>query len=188
MLALGFVSLYLALIFVNNPQRPSSSLECVELLDSNFIRATNLYGQSSRKWAEKDTLYFKFQGPSPASIAETARIVKEITEKSKYGGTGWTLAKDEQEATDLWMDRKNAHYSGLALEPGARGLSTDVWLVFILLPQRAHLTINVKRACIKTPRPCSSDQGGPRFFRAQVHDGRPCGRWKLPLDALNEER
>ncbi len=99
--------------------------ECVELCDDAFMRSTNLYGMSARKWPELDSLFFKFQGPTPASLAETAAIVKRISKK--YGGTGFELARNEKEATDLWQDRKNALYSSLALVPGARGWSTDVW-------------------------------------------------------------
>lgn len=89
------------------------------------MRATNLYGMSTRKWPELDSLFFKFQGPTAASLKETAEVVKKISQK--HGGTGFELAKNEQEATLLWSDRKNALYSGLALVEGSRGWSTDVW-------------------------------------------------------------
>lgn len=99
--------------------------ECVELCDNDFMRSTNLYGMSTRKWPELDSLFFKFQGPTAASLKETADVVKKIAEK--YGGTGFELAKTDKEATLLWQDRKNALYSGLALVEGSRGWSTDVW-------------------------------------------------------------
>ena len=105
----------------------SNHTECVELCDNDFMRSTNLYGMSARKWPEKDSLFFKFQGPTPRALQETADIVKKITEK--HGGTGFSLAKTEKEAVDLWTDRKNAHYSGLAVLPGAQGVPTDVWYV-----------------------------------------------------------
>lgn len=90
--------------------------------------ATNLYGPSSRKYAVADHLFFKLQGPSTSSLAETARIVKAVVQK--HGGTNWSLAKNEKEADDLWTDRKNAHYSGLAYGGvGCKGWSTDVWWV-----------------------------------------------------------
>ena len=89
------------------------------------MKATNIYGMSSRKWPEKDSLFFKFQGPTPRALQETADIVKKIAQK--HGGSGFALAKSEKEASDLWTDRKNALYSSLALIPGARGWSTDVW-------------------------------------------------------------
>ena len=100
-------------------------LECIELCDDIFMRATNTYGQSKRKWPEKDSLFFKFQGPSQASLDETARIVKEVAEK--HGGSGFELAANAEEAADLWADRKNAYYSGLALLEGSKGWTTDVW-------------------------------------------------------------
>ena len=89
------------------------------------MRATNLYGMSTRKWPELDSLFFKFQGPTSTSLKETAEIVKKIS--AKYGGTGFELAKTDKEAADLWQDRKNALYSGLAMVEGSRGWSTDVW-------------------------------------------------------------
>lgn len=80
---------------------------------------------STRKWPEKDSLFLKFQGPTANSLKETAAITRTIAEK--YGGHGFSLARTEKEAADLWMDRKNALYSGLALLEGSRGWSTDVW-------------------------------------------------------------
>ena len=89
------------------------------------MRSTNLYGMSARKWPEVDSLFFKFQGPTPRSLKETADIVKNIS--GKHGGYGFTIAKTDEEAYMLWSDRKNALYSGLALLEGSRGWSTDVW-------------------------------------------------------------
>ena len=91
------------------------------------MRATNIYGMSTRKWPEKDSLFFKFQGHSTDALRETARVVKRVVER--HGGTGFTLARNEKEASDLWTDRKNAHYSGIALVEGAKGWPTDVWYV-----------------------------------------------------------
>ena len=101
--------------------------ECVELVDDNFMRATNMHGLSARKWPEKDSLFFKFQGPTPRALQESAEIVKKIS--ARYGGTGFELARGEKEAADLWTDRKNGFYSSLAILPGAKGWSTDVWYV-----------------------------------------------------------
>ncbi|KAF7978658.1 hypothetical protein HWV62_45178 [Athelia sp. TMB] len=112
--------------------------ECVELCDDNFMRATNKYGQSQRKWPEKDSLFFKFQGPSQLALDETARIVKEVVEK--HGGTGFSLAANAKEAADLWADRKNAHYSGLALVEGSKGWATDVCVPVSNLPRLVQET------------------------------------------------
>ena len=89
------------------------------------MKATNIYGMSSRKWPEKDSLFFKFQGPTPRALAEAADITRALCER--HGGTGFALARSDAEAAALWADRKNALYSGLALREGSRGWSTDVW-------------------------------------------------------------
>ncbi|KAH9851657.1 FAD-linked oxidase-like protein [Lenzites betulinus] len=113
-------------------------IQCVELCDDQFMRATNIYGMSSRKWPEKDSLFFKFQGPTPRALKETADIVKTIT--AKHGATGFSLARNDKEAHDLWMDRKNALYSSLALLPSARGWSTDVCVPVSRLPDLVYGT------------------------------------------------
>ena len=91
------------------------------------MKATNKLGMSKRKWPEKDSLFFKLQGPTPASLAESGKIVQEVVKK--YGGSNFQLARNEEEAEELWSDRKNAHFAGLALVPGATGWPTDVWCV-----------------------------------------------------------
>ncbi|ETW81282.1 oxidoreductase, FAD-binding protein [Heterobasidion irregulare TC 32-1] len=114
-------------------------IQCVELLDSAFMDATNLYGPSSRKYTVADHLFFKLQGPSASSLAETARIVKTVVQK--HGGTNWSLAENEKEADDLWADRKNAHYSGLAYGGvGCKGWSTDVCVPISKLPDLVYET------------------------------------------------
>ena len=100
-------------------------VECVELVDNISISAINKVGISKRKWPEKDSLFFKFQGPSIASLHETAKVVKQIVEK--HGGSGFQLARNDEEADALWSDRKNVHYAGLTLVEGSQGWPTDVW-------------------------------------------------------------
>lgn len=104
-----------------------SFLECVELCDSEFMRSTNLFGASGRTYPGDDCLFFKFQGPTQASIRETAQIVREIVKK--HGATGFELAHNDKEAKDLWSARKNGLYSGLARLEGSQGWGTDVWSV-----------------------------------------------------------
>ncbi|RDB27372.1 D-lactate dehydrogenase [cytochrome], mitochondrial [Hypsizygus marmoreus] len=113
-------------------------IQCVELLDATFMAATNIYGASKRKYPEQDSLFFKFQGPTPASLDETANIVKRVVEG--HGGTGFELAGSEEEAEDLWKDRKNAHFAGLALIEGGRGWSTDVCVPVSNLPDLIYQT------------------------------------------------
>ncbi|KAL5501751.1 DLD1_2 [Sanghuangporus vaninii] len=113
-------------------------IQCVELVDDDFMHATNKYGMSSRKWPEKDSLFFKFQGHSPDALRETAKVVKKVVER--HGGSGFTLARNEREADDLWTDRKNAHYSGCALVEGAKGWPTDVCVPVSRLPDLVYET------------------------------------------------
>lgn len=114
--------------------------ECIELLDDVFMSALNKYSVSKqrRKYAEKDHLFFKFQGPTPASLRETASIVKKIVEK--HGGADFSLARNVEEAEDMWNERKNAHFAGLALVPGAKGWPTDVCVPVSRLPELVYET------------------------------------------------
>ena len=99
--------------------------ECIELLDDKLMGAINTYGQSIRKWPEKDSLFIKFQGPTESSILESVVLAKGIAQQ--HGATGFETAKDQEEAEALWADRKNANYAGLALMPGCKSWPTDVW-------------------------------------------------------------
>lgn len=140
--AVHFPDVKMATEAVKDVMKYGVGIQCVELMDSNFMKATNMYGQSQRKWPEKDTLFFKLQGPvdpkstssnklSP-SLQQTVDIVRQVC--LEHSGTGWTLASNAQEAEDMWTDRKNALYSGLALVEGSRGWSTDVCVPVSNLP------------------------------------------------------
>ncbi|RPD77338.1 FAD-binding domain-containing protein [Lentinus tigrinus ALCF2SS1-7] len=113
-------------------------IQCVELVDDMFMKGTNMYGMSPRKWPEKDSLYLKFQGPTPRALQENAEVAKKIT--SKHGATGFTFARNEKEAEDLWTDRKNAVYSGLAMVPGSKAWGTDVCVPVSRLPELVYET------------------------------------------------
>ncbi|KAK0206868.1 FAD-linked oxidase-like protein [Desarmillaria ectypa] len=113
-------------------------IQCIELVDSEFMRASNIYGQSKRKWPEKDGLFIKLQGHTQRSIMDSAKVAKKVAEK--HGGTGFEFAKNGKEAADLWADRKNAHFSGLALIPGAKGWATDVCVPVSRLPDLVYQT------------------------------------------------
>ncbi|EIM79413.1 FAD-binding domain-containing protein [Stereum hirsutum FP-91666 SS1] len=109
-------------------------IQCVELLDRDFMTATNQFGASGRQYPVSDHLFFKLQGPSTNSISETAKIVKEVAER--HGGKGWRMAKNDSEGAEMWMDRKMAHYTGMAYGgAGAKGWSTDVCVPISKLPQ-----------------------------------------------------
>ncbi|KAJ7475408.1 hypothetical protein B0H11DRAFT_1917811 [Mycena galericulata] len=99
-----------------------ASVQCVELVDDNFMTALNKFGSSKRKYLEKDGLFFKFQGHSEAAMKDVAKVVKAVCEKN--GGTGFKLANGRDEADAMWSDRKNALNIGLSILPGAKGWST----------------------------------------------------------------
>ncbi|KAJ7141231.1 FAD-linked oxidase-like protein [Mycena epipterygia] len=113
-------------------------LECVELVDDNFMAALNNFGSSKRKYLEKDGLFFKFQGHSQAAMKEVAKIVKTVCEKN--GGTGFKLASGPEEAEAMWSDRKNALNVGLSIVPGAKAWSTDVCVPVSKLPELVYET------------------------------------------------
>ena len=90
------------------------------------MRITMATGSSARKYDIADHLFFKLQGSTPASLAETIDMVKRIVKK--HGGDKFWPAQNEEEAEAMWTDRKNGHYAGLAYAgEGAKAWSTDVW-------------------------------------------------------------
>jgi len=99
--------------------------ECVELLDDQAMGAINAYGQSTRKWEARDSLFIKFQGPTEPSITESVKLAREIVKR--YGATTFEITEDQHEAEALWADRKNALFAGLVLSPGCKSWPTDVW-------------------------------------------------------------
>ena len=80
------------------------------------MHSTNLYGMSKHKWPESDSLFIKLQGPTQRAIDESAALVRKIAEK--HGGFQFQFARNAKEADELWQDRKNALYSGMALVDG----------------------------------------------------------------------
>lgn len=84
-----------------------------------------MYMKGKQQWPEKDSLFFKLQGPTSIMLEETARIVREVSEK--HEGTGFQYAASEAEAEVLWDARKNLLHALLSLFPGANALGTDVW-------------------------------------------------------------
>ena len=102
--------------------------ECIELCDSVYMHALNILGSATgHDWQEKDSLFIKIQGHSADSLREGTRVVSDIM--NEYGATNLVCAKNDKEADDIWTDRRNALYAGLALAGDARaqGLPTDVW-------------------------------------------------------------
>lgn len=112
--------------------------ECVELCDQLMMHAIGKFGNVTMSLPDKDSIFFKFQGATPASIDESAKIVAEISKK--YGGEGLTFAKDEAQSDELWRARKSAHWSAMALVEGGTCYSTDVCVPVSNLPKLVKQT------------------------------------------------
>ncbi|KAF9455910.1 D-lactate dehydrogenase cytochrome oxidoreductase [Collybia nuda] len=109
-----------------------SHIQCVELLDDHMMEATNIAGLVEHPYPVKDTLFFKIQGDS-ALIKGTSEIVQTIVQK--HGSTCFKFAATDDEAQDLWQNRKYALTSTLAANPGTRCWTTDVCVPVSRLPQ-----------------------------------------------------
>jgi len=71
-------------------------------------------------------------------LKETTSIVRKIVEQ--HGGTGFQLARNDEEAAELWSDRKNAHYTSLAFGEGSEAWPTDVCVPVSKLPELVYDT------------------------------------------------
>ena len=93
----------------------------IEFLDEVQVAACNAY--SKLDLPETPLLLVEFHG-SDASVAEQAQRFGEIT--SSHGGGDFRWATLAEDRTKLWEARHNALYASLALQPGKKGLITDV--------------------------------------------------------------
>ncbi|KAF8431775.1 FAD-linked oxidase-like protein [Boletus edulis BED1] len=120
---------------LNTPCGPH--IQCVELLDDHMMSAINTAGIVEKPYPVQDTLFFKLQG-SPESIAETSQVVQQIVRS--HGGTRFEFAATDEEAEDLWENRKYALMSTLASNPGMKCWTTDVCVPVSKLPQLVYET------------------------------------------------
>ncbi|KAG5717961.1 hypothetical protein E4T56_gene1682 [Termitomyces sp. T112] len=120
---------------LNTPYGPH--IQCVELLDDNMMKAINTAGLVDQPFPVEDTLFFKIQG-DPSSIQNTSKAVRSIAKK--HGSSRFEFASTEQEADDLWQNRKYALMSTLAAYPGTRCWTTDVCVPVSCLPQLVYET------------------------------------------------
>ncbi len=93
----------------------------IELVNALQMRALKNY--SKLDYPESPCLFLEFHG-SDASVAEQAELFGAIAEGHGGGPFLWTTVAEERNR--LWKARHDAYWAGLALRPGARGLSTDV--------------------------------------------------------------
>ncbi|KAH7889949.1 FAD-linked oxidase-like protein, partial [Phlebopus sp. FC_14] len=120
---------------LNTPYGPH--IQCVELLDDHMMAAINQAGLVDSPYPVKDTLFFKIQG-SPESITETSQCVKQVVEKHR--SSRFEFASTDQEAEDLWENRKYALVSTLSSHPGMKCWTTDVCVPVSRLPQLVYET------------------------------------------------
>ena len=89
------------------------------------MAAINAAGLVSRSYPVSDSLFLKLQG-TDASIKQTSETVHEIF--SKHGCTAFEFAATEEEAAEMWENRKYALMSTISAGgEGARVWTTDVW-------------------------------------------------------------
>lgn len=91
------------------------------------MEAINHAGLVEHSYPVQDTLFFKIQG-DPDAIIATSEVVQSIVKK--HGSSKFKFAATDQEAEDLWQNRKYALMSTLSSAPGSKCWTTDVWLVF----------------------------------------------------------
>lgn len=89
-----------------------------------MVAASDNAGLVSKQYPVRDTLSFKIQGDSTA-IATTAQSVQKTV--FEHGASSFEFASTEEEAEELWDNRKYALTSTIQSEEGARVWTTDVW-------------------------------------------------------------
>ncbi|KAF8919264.1 FAD-linked oxidase-like protein [Mucidula mucida] len=120
---------------LNSPY--GASFQCVELLDDRMMNAINVGGYVDKPYPVSDTLFFKIQG-SPETIKLAAKEAQAITKR--HGSPRFVFAQTDQEAEDLWQNRKYALMSTLSSVPGSRCWTTDVCVPVSKLPQLVQET------------------------------------------------
>lgn len=111
------------------------------------MAAINNAGLVSKPYPVQDTLFFKLQG-TPSAIKETATAVQKIVKK--HGSSQFQYASTDQEANELWENRKYALMSTITSGgEGARVWTTDVWYVPRLCVSMSELCLNTYAQCTR---------------------------------------
>ncbi|KAK7530404.1 D-lactate dehydrogenase mitochondrial precursor [Phyllosticta citricarpa] len=118
--------------------RAGIPVAALEIMDDVQMQVINKVGNTSRKWQEMPTVFFKFSG-TKAGVHENIGLVKTITKVNKGGE--FLFAKDSQEQHELWSARKESLWSTLALKsPEQEVWSTDVAVPLSRLPDIIELS------------------------------------------------
>lgn len=107
-------------------------LNAVELLDERMMKAINFSGQTSRKWDERPTLFFKLGSGNQKILNEIAKDVKTITKEFK--AHRFQVARNKVEQDELWSARKSIFWS--SIDFGRSQISQDVkiWSTDVAVP------------------------------------------------------
>ncbi|THH33889.1 hypothetical protein EUX98_g295 [Antrodiella citrinella] len=121
---------------LNSPDGPH--IQCVELLDNKMMEAINAAGLVSRPYPVSDSLFLKLQG-TDISIKQTAGMVQQVFKK--HGSYHFEFAATEEEAAEMWENRKYALMSTISAGgEGARVWTTDVCVPVSRLPELVYET------------------------------------------------
>ena len=93
----------------------------IEFLDEVSIQAVNAH--SKLGLPEKPHLFLEFHG-TEAGAAEQAEMFGEIAAEHGGGDFAWTATPEDR--ARLWKARHQIYFAGVAMQPGARPMSTDV--------------------------------------------------------------
>jgi D-lactate dehydrogenase (cytochrome) len=94
----------------------------IELLNSCQMGACIDYSKL-QGFAAQPTLFMEFHG-SKASVDEQVALVQSVAQE--YNGDDFRWAETLEQRNELWTARHQAWFAGLALNPGASAISTDV--------------------------------------------------------------
>ncbi|KAK4144778.1 mitochondrial D-lactate dehydrogenase 1 [Dichotomopilus funicola] len=103
------------------------TVAAVEILDDDQMRFINALGNTTRKWREAPTIFFKFSGTA-AGVKEQIDLVRTMSRRA--GGQSFDFARDETEQTELWSARKDALWATM----GQRREGDHVWTGDVAVP------------------------------------------------------
>jgi D-lactate dehydrogenase (cytochrome) len=94
----------------------------IELLDEVQMDACIRYSKL-QGFRAAPTLFLEFHG-TEASVKEQAETVEALA--TENGGEGFSWATEAEARNKLWKARHDAYWACIALQPGVRGIATDV--------------------------------------------------------------
>ncbi|MFW8567100.1 FAD-binding oxidoreductase [Orrella sp. 11846] len=145
----------------------------VELMDTQAVRATNLYSKLGLR--ETPLLLFEFHG-SEAGVQEQAQTVQDITRS--HEGMGFEWAHRPEDRSRLWTARHHAYFAGLQLRPGCRASTTDVCVPISRLAECVAKT-NALLETVPFPTTIVGHVGDGNFHVLMMLDPDDPAEWAL---------